>query len=230
MFATASATVQKSSAHANEPPWLPPTSTAGITWRNSIPRLSDLSGQLSAFERMGRAAMVVDDQARVLDLNACVRLGDGLQISGGMLQAARAADRPRLQRFLSGITAQARESHRAPATLALPRPSGLRPWLLDGVDCSDRSCSPPSRASALLLITDVEQPSRLSADLLAQIFGLTSTEARLAIELASGKSLCDVSMHLAISEGHARQRLKTIFCKTSTSRQGELIALLAKLG
>jgi DNA-binding CsgD family transcriptional regulator len=230
MFATASATVRKSSAHANEPSGLPPTSTTGITWRNSIPRLFGLSGQLSAFERMGRAALVVDDQARVLDLNACVRLGDGLQISGGMLQAARAVDRPRLQRFLSAITTQARDSHRAPATLALPRPSGRRPWLLDGVDCSDKSCSPPSRAAALLLITDVEQPSRLSADLLAQIFGLTSTEARLAIELASGKSLCDVSAHLAISEGHARQRLKTIFCKTSTSRQGELIALLAKLG
>jgi hypothetical protein len=35
---------------------------------------------------------------------------------------------------------------------------------------------------------------------------------------------------MAISEGHARQRLKIVFNKTSTSRQGELIALLAKLG
>ena len=230
MFATASATVQTSTAQANEPPWLPAASAAGIAWRNALPRLRSFSGQLSAFERMGRAALVVDDHARVLDLNTCVRLGDGLQISRGMLQAARAADRLRLQRFVSGITTQAPEPHRAPATLALPRPSGLRPWLLDGVDCSDKGCSPPSRAAALLLITDIEQPSRLSADLLAQIFGLTSTEARLAIELASGKSLSDVSTHLAISEGHARQRLKTIFCKTSTSRQGELIALLAKLG
>jgi hypothetical protein len=35
---------------------------------------------------------------------------------------------------------------------------------------------------------------------------------------------------VGISEGHARQRLKAIFLKTGTSRQIELVALLAKLG
>ncbi len=173
--------------------------------------------------------MMVDSRARVLELNACVRLGDGLHVSGGVLHASSAADRRRLQNFLSRIMAPAEHLRPAPATLTLPRPSGLRPWLLDGMACNDTVRGPQGHA-ALLLITDVEQPSRLSPELLAQVFGLTSTEARLAIELASGKSLYDVATHLAISAGHARQRLKAIFCKTGTSRQGELIALLAKLG
>jgi DNA-binding CsgD family transcriptional regulator len=44
-----------------------------------------------------------------------------------------------------------------------------------------------------------------------------------------GLSLRQAAARLSITEGHARQRLKTIFQKTDTSRQGELIALLSKL-
>lgn len=206
------------------PRWQPAARAASVTWRSSFP------GQLSAFERVGRGAIVVDNQARVLEFNACVRFGDGLYLSAGVLQAPHPADRQRLQRFLSVVMGPGKPSAPAPVTLTLPRPSGLRPWLLDGIDCTDTMRSSHGRSAALLLITDVERPARLSRELLAQVFGLTATEAKLACELASGKSLQDVSAQLAISEGHARQRLKTIFEKTATSRQGELIALLAKLG
>jgi DNA-binding CsgD family transcriptional regulator len=188
-----------------------------------------MSGQLSAFEQMGRAALVVDCQSRVLEFNACVRFGDGLQLSGGLLQTPLLADRRRLQRFLAAVLRLDNRSSATPCTLTLPRPSGLRPWLIDGIDCTDGPPSFLNRAAALLLITDVERPARLSHELLTQFFGLTETEAKLARELASGKSLQDVSAQLTISEGHARQRLKIIFNKTSTSRQGELIALLGKL-
>jgi hypothetical protein len=37
-------------------------------------------------------------------------------------------------------------------------------------------------------------------------------------------------MRLRISEGHARQRLQSVFIKTGTKRQGELLTSLAKLG
>jgi DNA-binding CsgD family transcriptional regulator len=191
---------------------------------------SGFLGQLSAFERVGRGAILVDDQARVLEHNACVRFGDGLQLSGGFLQAPHSVDRHRLQRFLSVVLGTPGRSPAATVTLTLPRPSGLRPWLLDGIDCSDTMRGANGRAAALLLITDVERPARLTTELLAQVFELTVTEANLARELASGKSLQEASAQLAISEGHARQRLKAIFDKTNTARQGELIALLAKLG
>jgi DNA-binding CsgD family transcriptional regulator len=86
-----------------------------------------------------------------------------------------------------------------------------------------------SRAVALLLITDFGRPSRPSLELLNQLYGLTGTESNIARELARGISVQEVSANLAITQGHVRQRLKSIFLKTGTSRQGELIALLAKL-
>jgi DNA-binding CsgD family transcriptional regulator len=46
----------------------------------------------------------------------------------------------------------------------------------------------------------------------------------------AGESVQEAAVRLSISEGHARKRLKVLFHKTNTSRQGELIALLSKFG
>jgi DNA-binding CsgD family transcriptional regulator len=195
----------------------------------TTPSRAGFFGQVRAFEQVGRAALLVDSQSHVLECNAHVRFGDGLQLSGGVLQAPLLADRQRLQRFIAALLGAREDTFPTSAVLTLPRPSGLRPWLIDGIGCMGLPPELPKRAAALLLITDVERPGRMSCELLIEIFGLTVTEARLACGLAAGKSLQDVSTEMAISEGHARQRLKIVFNKTSTSRQGELIALLAKL-
>jgi DNA-binding CsgD family transcriptional regulator len=205
----------------------------GFAWLRSAASITPgpgFFGQVRAFEQVGRAALLVDSQSRVLEFNAHVRFGDGLHMSGGLLQAPLLADRQRLQRFLAAVLGAGERAASASATLTLPRPSGLRPWVIDGIDCSEVLPDLPHHSAALLLITDVERPARLSCELLIELFGLTVTEARLACGLGAGKSLQDVSAAIAISEGHARQRLKIVFNKTSTSRQGELIALLAKLG
>jgi hypothetical protein len=52
---------------------------------------------------VGRAALLVDGQSRVLEFNAHVRFGDGLQLSGGLLQAPLLADSQRLQRFIAAV-------------------------------------------------------------------------------------------------------------------------------
>jgi len=160
-----------------------------------------------------------------------VEFGDGLDVSGGFLQAHRASDRLKLHRFIATLitTAKGLVSPRA-ATLALPRPSGLRPWLLEGIACDEAMRSLHSQAAALLLITNVERQLNPAPEVLFQLFALTPMESRLACALLAGESLQQAAARLAISEGHARQRLKTIFAKTGTSRQGELTALLSKLG
>jgi DNA-binding CsgD family transcriptional regulator len=204
-------------------PWLRSASrVASLTWRNN------LSGQLRLLERIDRGALLIDEHARVLDTNSCVEFGDGLDVSAGCLHATRTADRVRLQRFLAAVVGP--DASRAGSSrLTLQRPSGRRPWLLDAIVCTDALRSLHSRAAALVLITDVERPGRLRENLLQEMFSLTSTEAKLACKIAACQSLHLAAESLAISEGHARQRLKAIFSKTGTSRQVELVALLAKL-
>jgi DNA-binding CsgD family transcriptional regulator len=196
---------------------------ASIAWRISF------AGQLRAFEQVGRGALLLDSRGRVIECNPCVSWGDGLDVVDGHLHVPRPAERPRLQRFLAAVLDESGYGRVNPTTLVLPRPSGLRPLLLDGIPCTGAFRSMHSCAVGLVLITDLERPARLSSDLLTPLFGLTVTESRLAREIATGVSLREASRRLKITEGHARQRLKSVFAKTRTSRQGELIALLARL-
>jgi DNA-binding CsgD family transcriptional regulator len=204
-------------------PWLRSISrTACMTWH------SNFTGQLSAFERLRRGALLLDDKGRVLQANACVKFGDGLDVTDGQLHTRRGADLDRLRQFLAALMPAAPALQGAPCTLTLPRPSGGRPWLLDGIACTDAMRSLHSNVAALVLITDLEQPAHPNGETLRRFFGLTPTECALAGRLITGEPLQEAATRLSISEGHARQRLKAIFQKTRTTRQGELIALLTK--
>jgi DNA-binding CsgD family transcriptional regulator len=196
---------------------------ASLAWK------SGFTGQLAAFERVGRGALVMNARGRVIETNALVAFGDGVDIVEGCLRAPRTVDQLRLERFLTAVLTSAVESPPWSTTLALPRPSGRRPLLLDGVSCGEALRSLHSDAAALVLVTDLDRSVQVSEDLLTMLFGLTATENKVAREMANGGSVREAAQRLGISEAHARQRVKSIFQKTQTSRQSELIALLAKL-
>lgn len=66
----------------------------------------------------------------------------------------------------------------------------------------------------------------VSADALKKYYKLTGAEARLSLMLASGQSLGDISATLKLSHNTLRNQLKSVFSKTGTSRQAELVALI----
>jgi DNA-binding CsgD family transcriptional regulator len=60
-------------------------------------------------------------------------------------------------------------------------------------------------------------------------FCLTSAEVRLTAALAEGTSLKEYAASAGITEGTARVQLKSVFAKTGTHRQAELVALFWRL-
>ena len=71
---------------------------------------------------------------------------------------------------------------------------------------------------------------RVDANALKVTYGLSGAETRLCELLVNGRSLAEAAEILRVSEGTVRQRVKVIFHKTGTHRQGELVALLARFG
>lgn len=82
---------------------------------------------------------------------------------------------------------------------------------------------------AVVLIMDPEQREPADMDFLIQMYGLTPKEAELAAKLSEGKSLEQAAEELAIRYETARTHLRRIFGKTGTSRQTELLLLMARL-
>ena len=79
---------------------------------------------------------------------------------------------------------------------------------------------------ALSALTGLDARPDLPDHRLKLLFGLTRSEARVAAQIAEGHSVECAAEELQISLGTARNHLKSIFSKTETNRQGELVALL----
>ena len=83
--------------------------------------------------------------------------------------------------------------------------------------------------AAAVFLVDKGVRHVLHRELLQSLFALTPAEARLAEQFANGISLTEVADNLRITVATARTQLKSVFRKTGTSRQAELVRLLLLL-
>lgn len=143
--------------------------------------------------------------------------------------------------FIRDATARAKlhiyvyqfESEASPITslvepIIVPRrdklPILMRVWPIEG---NARWPSPKLRA--LVTFSALGPRPGPPAVLLAKAFSLTPAEAKLATIIARGAGPDVAAAELNISRETARHRLKSIFAKTATHRQGELVALLLQV-
>jgi DNA-binding CsgD family transcriptional regulator len=116
-----------------------------------------------------------------------------------------------------------------PATIVLPRRNGLRPLIASVIPVVGVANDILHLVSAIVSVTDLEtEPVGPSTLVMQEAFGLTHSEARLARDIAIGKTLPEIATVSGVSKETLRSRLKSIFDKTGTSRQAELATLLAK--
>jgi DNA-binding CsgD family transcriptional regulator len=67
------------------------------------------------------------------------------------------------------------------------------------------------------------------AGVLSSLFGLSRHEARLAVHVGSGQSVDAASKIFGVSRNTARVQLQSVFAKTETCRQSELVLLVQRL-
>jgi DNA-binding CsgD family transcriptional regulator len=183
-----------------------------------------------ALEAGGRKVLGLDGSGRVLAVSpgAEALLGDTLQVRNGALDIEDTALRPRLAALIDAVV-----RHNGERPERMPPPLGIR---LDSgrilhVDALPlpRDVTPPRRIVALLFLRESDDARATLADRLRVRFGLTRAEARLAVALADGMGLRHAAERNGVRLSTARVQLKSIFLKTETHRQAELVALLARL-
>jgi DNA-binding CsgD family transcriptional regulator len=82
---------------------------------------------------------------------------------------------------------------------------------------------------AMLVIHDPSEETYLRRDILSAMFSLTSSEARLLSALSRGQTLKQYGADSHVTQNTARTHLKSVFAKTKTSRQSDLIRLISGL-
>jgi DNA-binding CsgD family transcriptional regulator len=175
-------------------------------------RLREANPMAERLLSAGQAVSVRNGRCHLADKDADARLGAALEkLSKGLpTLASRIAFRTATGAWQVSV-----------ATLPFPQsPVGGSLALL-----------PPHRM-ILVLVVDLGVKGTDAGDLapFTAIFGLTPAEIAFCRRMLLGESVTDAADQLGITQGTARTRLKAILQKTDTSRQAELMLLLAKAG
>lgn len=198
-----------------------------------LQRASDERMSLEAvIDALPTAVLILDQRGIVQQTNAAARridaARDGLTIREGRpFASSNGADRA-LQAAIQGALAPGREPVSA-ALGAFPveRPSGAPAYSVLVTPGPGRDARSPLReASAIVLIGDADVRLQAETDLVANLYGLTPAEARLASALASGEALAGYATRANLALSTARSTLKQVQAKTGIRRQAGLVRLL----
>ncbi|MEP0521462.1 MAG: helix-turn-helix transcriptional regulator [Hyphomicrobiales bacterium] len=132
----------------------------------------------------------------------------------GMLETMNSNTVPRLART-GGLVRVSRPSRKRPYSIMLA-PMG-----------ANKSGFKESTVSVLLFDPSVKRTTAIK--LFATSYGLTKAEALLALEIAQGFSPEEFAAERNISINTVRTQLRSLFTKTETSRQAELVSLLLRV-
>jgi DNA-binding CsgD family transcriptional regulator len=198
-------------------------------------QMAALEGQqracFDAMDLLPTGVILLDAKGRILAVNRTAsqifRQNDGLNMDKDGLRASTPSETRQLRSTIASVCDCDRSGLASGGHLRIRRPSGGRPFALMVMRAPHHSFAPDAGASAgIVFITDPEAKVQTSSERVAQIYGLTEAEARLAQLLMNGETLVRAADVLGISHNTARTHLHRIYGKTDTRHQGDLVRLL----
>jgi DNA-binding CsgD family transcriptional regulator len=190
-----------------------------------------VAAALGVFDQIDAGVAIVDRELRPVAVNQHLEQilfrHDGLVLSRGTLTAS---DRASAEALSDIVWRAASDDLRVASarTMLLRRPSARPPWSVT-VRRLDARHTLVDAGLVVLLVEDLMRAPGQIEPLLNAVFGLTPREASLAAALARGRDLAEAAATLGITLGTARIYLKSIFAKTHTRRQAELVGLILRL-
>ena len=185
----------------------------------------------AALNAMRLPAIALDGHGFVVDANAAadVVFDDNIRIKDRRLFVRDPDSRTLLKGVIDQLTGSPCLNALAVEPVVVPRtdklPVIVRIWPFEGP-----SHPPAQEVRALLTLNALGPRPGPPAAILAKTFHLTPAEARLACIIARGAPPDIAARELKISRETARNQLKSVFGKTDTHRQSELVALLMQVG
>jgi DNA-binding CsgD family transcriptional regulator len=177
----------------------------------------------AALDRLGYGVVLADQNAHVVFANAAARAAiaseRNLKLDGERLSARLRAD----ARKLHAAIASAANSVEASASLRLGD-DGEAVWITAS-HFTLRAAPVPAASLAFICISDPGTEIRASADTLRGLFGLTRAEANMLVALLEGDSLEAAAEHLGIKMTTVKTHLRSLFAKTATTRQADMLLL-----
>jgi DNA-binding CsgD family transcriptional regulator len=186
---------------------------------------------LRALDQLCAGVIIVDSGGQVIEMNraveSIVQLEDGLSIRNGRLCTRRTFETVKVAKLIAAATADAKSSAAA-GRMLVGRCDVLPPYVLT-VAPLRTDMAVDNRRLALIVVVDPQRHSPSETDL-AEFFGLSPAEARLAAALLTGKTLSQIAASTGVRITTLRTQLGSILRKVGAERQSDLIRILSSTG
>lgn len=189
-----------------------------LMYKTELRRIRD---RVDALDTFGIAAMALDRNGRMLALNAAMQCHVPHVLTDGRLRVVF-ANRQADSQWQALLEASPESSASMPVRhLSGPMVAHLLPVVRQARDVFSLT------ARLLLLMPVVAQGGSLGSDVIQVLFDLTPAEARIAYQLAEARPVAEIADRFALSRETVRTHIKSIMRKTLTTRQVDLVSLLA---
>jgi DNA-binding CsgD family transcriptional regulator len=175
--------------------------------------------------RLAQPCLMVDRNARILFVNLAgehmVAHSESLRFAGNLLSCTK----PEATSELHRLVARAAGQPPVAGQMAITAASGRRTLVfVDPVPASEFLAAGTGPCAAVWVNDGKIRVPRLRR--IQTMFGLTSAEAALAAELASGSTLAEIAESHRLSRHTVRNQLKSVFAKTGSHSQPDLVRLV----
>ncbi|MBT7486196.1 MAG: PAS domain S-box protein, partial [Rhodospirillales bacterium] len=188
-----------------------------------------------ALDHLPVGIILVDENASIKHINRLARQiaqrEDGLFTHGDILSADNADERAKLHTIIRQVISDGRNNFASDGyAMTLTRSSGATSYPMTIGTIAEDGLKPDvgidRNPLAAIFVTDPDRPQNFSSEMLERLFSLTPSEARLLKHLVGGLSIKEAAEEMNNAPDTARHHLKSIFQKTETHRQAELMKLV----
>ncbi len=189
----------------------------------------------SSIDTLSSAIILVNDTGKVIFLNAAanrlIKRRPELAVRRGKLHAKSHADTVQLEHLTRRATGSDGQRPIGGA-VAVQRADGGPPLQIIAAPVSpdNRTMLTSSvGAVALVVIHDPNEQAYIPQEMIRTMFGLTPAEAELLLALSHGQTPKQYSDEHHVTVNTARTHLKSLFAKTQTAKQSDLVRLMSGL-
>lgn len=190
------------------------------------------NGANGVFDHLAMGIILFDEKGTIILKNktaqAILADNDGLTVKDHNLTAFDRFENMELQNLIRmALGIKKVGNPESGGQMLVMRRSCRRPYMVFVSPLKSNPISIESKkATVAIYITDPERRFATAEDILRRLYRLTISEARLAALLVEGKNVEEASEKLEITTNTTRTHLKSIYQKTDTRGQSDLIRLV----
>jgi DNA-binding CsgD family transcriptional regulator len=186
---------------------------------------------VDTLDQLTLGVVLIDSHGKPVSVNRSasdiIKQSRALTIDHNGIFAAKPQENIRLRGAIQRATSEDEGADVPTEMVPISRPSGASPITVAVSRLKTaRTAEARKEPVAALFVADPDSPIQNTEDRLCSLYALTRLEARLALRIAHGLKLEEISSELRISIHTARAYLKQVFAKTSVHRQSALVRLL----